>query len=42
MRQDEIDGAYGTYREQVRSIKGFWRGNLKERDCFEDLSISGG
>jgi hypothetical protein len=37
--EDVMGGACGMYGEKMH--RGFWWGNLKERDSLEDLGVDG-
>ena len=41
--KNKISGACSTYVERRGEVHtGFWWGNLRQRDNFEDLGVDGG
>jgi hypothetical protein len=41
MQKNETGGELGTYWGTGEVYTGFWWGNLRERDHFEDLGVDG-
>jgi hypothetical protein len=41
MEEDEVGESCSTYEGEEQYIRGFWWGNLKERNQLEDLGVDG-
>jgi hypothetical protein len=41
VKLNDMGWACGTYGSQERSIQGFCRGDIRERDHLEDLDVDG-
>jgi hypothetical protein len=41
IENNKMGGAFSAYWKKGETYTGFWWGNLKERDHFEDLTVDG-